>query len=40
MERHAITADAAFGVLARISQAENIKLAQIASRLVETGQLP
>ena len=40
MERHGITADAAFGVLSRISQAENIKLAEIASCLVETGQLP
>jgi ANTAR domain len=35
MERHGVTADAAFGVLSRISQAENIKLAEIARRLVE-----
>ncbi len=40
MERHGITADAAFSVLSRISQAENIKLAEIAHRLVETGKLP
>jgi GAF domain-containing protein len=40
MERHAITADAAFGVLSRVSQAENTKLAEIARRLVQTGKLP
>jgi GAF domain-containing protein len=40
MERHGITGDAAFGVLSRISQAENMKLAEIARRLVETGRLP
>jgi GAF domain-containing protein len=40
MERHGVTADAAFGVLSRISQVENLKLAEIARRLVATGQLP
>jgi GAF domain-containing protein len=40
MERHRVTADAAFGVLSRVSQAENMKLAEIARRFVETGQLP
>jgi GAF domain-containing protein len=40
MERHGVTADAAFGVLSRVSQAENMKLAAIARRLVETGELP
>ena len=40
MERHGITADAAFSVLSRVSQAENIKLAEVARRLVETGGLP
>jgi putative methionine-R-sulfoxide reductase with GAF domain len=40
MERHGLTADAAFGVLSRVSQAENLKLAEIARRLVETGALP
>ncbi|HEY0933008.1 MAG TPA: GAF and ANTAR domain-containing protein [Trebonia sp.] len=40
MERHGITADIAFGVLARVSQAENVKLAEIARRFVETGALP
>jgi AmiR/NasT family two-component response regulator len=39
MERHGITADTAFGVLSRVSQAENIKLAEIARCFVETGQL-
>jgi GAF domain-containing protein len=40
IERHRMTADAAFGVLSRVSQAENRKLAEIARRLVETGELP
>jgi GAF domain-containing protein len=40
MERHGVTADAAFGVLSRVSQAENMKLAEIARRFVETGGLP
>jgi GAF domain-containing protein len=40
MERHGVTADAAFGVLSRVSQAENMKLAGIARRFVETGELP
>jgi AmiR/NasT family two-component response regulator len=40
MERHSITADAAFGVLSRVSQAENVKLAEIARHLAETGTLP
>jgi GAF domain-containing protein len=40
MERHRITADAAFGFLTRVSQAENTKLAAIAAQLVATGELP
>jgi GAF domain-containing protein len=40
MERHGVTADAAFGVLSRVSQSENMKLAEIARRFVETGELP
>jgi GAF domain-containing protein len=40
MERHRITADAAFAVLSRVSQAENMKLAEVARRFVETGELP
>jgi len=40
MERHRITADAAFGYLTRVSQAENTKLAAIAAQLVATGELP
>jgi GAF domain-containing protein len=40
MERYGVTADVAFGVLSRVSQAENLKLAEIARRLTETGNLP
>jgi GAF domain-containing protein len=40
MERHRISADAAFGFLTRVSQAENTKLAAIAAQLVATGELP
>lgn len=40
MQRHGIAADAAFAVLSRVSQAQNMKLAEIARRFVETGQLP
>jgi GAF domain-containing protein len=40
MGRHRITADAAFGALSRVSQAENRKLAEVARRFVETGELP
>jgi GAF domain-containing protein len=40
MERHRITADAAFGFLTRVSQAENTKLAALAAQLVATGELP
>ena len=40
MERHRITADAAFGYLTRVSQAENTKLAALAAQLVATGELP
>jgi GAF domain-containing protein len=40
MERHGVTAEAAFGVLSRVSQAENLKLTEIARRFVETGTLP
>jgi GAF domain-containing protein len=40
MERRGITADAAFAVLARVSQAENTKVAEIARRLAQTGELP
>jgi GAF domain-containing protein len=40
MERHSITADAAFSVLSRISQAENRKVLELAADLVETGKLP
>jgi GAF domain-containing protein len=40
MERHSLTADAAFSVLSRVSQAGNMKLAEIARQLVQTGKLP
>jgi GAF domain-containing protein len=40
MERHGVTPEAAFGVLSRVSQAENRKLAEIARGFVETGKLP
>ena len=39
MERHRITADAAFGLLAEASQRKNVKLADVAASLVETGEL-
>jgi ANTAR domain len=40
MERHSVTAEMAFGVLSRVSQAENMKLAEIARHLTEMGKLP
>ncbi|WP_201787291.1 GAF and ANTAR domain-containing protein [Actinoplanes sp. TFC3] len=40
MERHKITGDRAFHVLVRTSQKANIKLAEIARYLVDTGELP
>ncbi len=40
MERYRLTADEAFGRLSAASQAENIKLAEVARQLAETGELP
>lgn len=40
MERFGLDADAAFGVLRRISQTNNIKIARLAGDLVEHGWLP
>jgi GAF domain-containing protein len=40
MERHKLTADQAFQVLARISMQSNQKLRVVADELVRTGQLP
>ncbi|WP_324275635.1 ANTAR domain-containing protein [Blastococcus brunescens] len=40
MERHKLTADQAFQVLARISMQKNIKLRLVAEELVLTGLLP
>lgn len=39
MERFGLEADAAFGVMRRISQTHNLKLYQIAQHLVSTGDL-
>jgi hypothetical protein len=39
MERHRITADAAFALLAKASQHKNVKLTEVAACLVETGEL-
>ena len=39
MERHRITADAAFALLAEASQRKNVKLTEVAAYLVETGEL-
>ncbi|MEV1117968.1 ANTAR domain-containing protein [Actinosynnema sp. NPDC049800] len=40
MERHKLTADQAFTVLVRTSQRTNIKLRDLATHLVHTGELP
>jgi len=40
MERHKLTADQAFGVLTRVSQEMNRKLAEVARELTETGSVP
>ena len=40
MERHRLTADAAFRALSRASQHANIKLSEVAGHLVATGELP
>ena len=40
MERSRLTADQAFHVLQQASQDRNVKLAEVARRLVETGDLP
>lgn len=40
MERLKITPDQAFGVLSRMSQESNVKLREVARRLVETGEIP
>ncbi|NUT95176.1 MAG: GAF and ANTAR domain-containing protein [Saccharothrix sp.] len=40
MERHKLTADQAFAVLARASQLTNTKLRDIAEQLTRTGELP
>jgi GAF domain-containing protein len=40
MERHKLTADQAFGALARVSQEMNRKLVDIARELADTGAVP
>jgi GAF domain-containing protein len=40
MERHRVTAEAAFGLLSRASQNTNLKLTEVARQLAETGELP
>ena len=40
MERERITADQAFDVLRRASQSLNVKLREVAQRLVDTGEAP
>jgi AmiR/NasT family two-component response regulator len=40
IERERITADQAFGVLRRASQHLNIKLREVATYIVETGEVP
>jgi len=40
MERHRLTADEAFQVLAEVSMAANIKVREVADQLVRTGELP
>ncbi|MGY1836321.1 GAF and ANTAR domain-containing protein [Blastococcus sp. SYSU DS0510] len=40
MERHRLTADQAFGVLARVSQELNRKLVDIAGEITSTGAVP
>jgi GAF domain-containing protein len=40
MERHKLTADQAFGVLARVSQDLNRKLADVAREVSDTGAVP
>jgi GAF domain-containing protein len=40
MERHRLTADQAFAVLARVSQEMNRKLADVARELTDTGTVP
>lgn len=40
MERHKLSADQAFAVLSRASQRRNLKLREIARRVVDTGEAP
>jgi hypothetical protein len=37
MERFSVDADHAFGLLRKLSQDSNVKLSEIAQRLIETG---
>jgi AmiR/NasT family two-component response regulator len=40
MERFKVTAEQAFAVLTRVSQQSNVKLRDVAQRLIDTGEIP
>jgi len=40
MERYKMTAEQAFAVLSRLSQQSNVKLRDVAQRLIDTGETP
>ncbi len=40
MERFKLTAEQAFAALARVSQQSNVKLRDVAQRLIDTGETP
>ncbi len=40
MERFQLTAEQAFAVLSRVSQQSNVKLRDVAQRLIDTGETP
>jgi GAF domain-containing protein len=40
MERYKVTAEQAFALLARVSQQSNVKLRDVAQRLIDTGENP
>jgi AmiR/NasT family two-component response regulator len=40
MERYGLSPEAAFNYLRRVSQTRNVKLREVARKLVSTGELP
>ncbi len=40
MERFKVTAEQAFAALSRVSQESNVKLRDVAQRLIDTGETP